>query len=89
MKSNCKLLDNYLTGCKQQIKLQGWQILQKGVPKLYNLGQLLYNIFINELFYFFEHGTLYNYADDNHMHANNLKVKRTTNNESIERVLRR
>jgi hypothetical protein len=32
-----KLLENYLTGRKQQIKLQGvvsgWQILQKGVPQ--------------------------------------------------------
>jgi hypothetical protein len=32
-----KLLENYLTGHKQQIKLQGvvsgWEILQKGVPK--------------------------------------------------------
>jgi hypothetical protein len=32
-----KLLENYLTGRKQHIKLQGvvsgWQILQKGVPQ--------------------------------------------------------
>ena len=26
---------------------------------------LLFNIFINDIFYFIEHGTLYNYADDN------------------------
>jgi hypothetical protein len=26
---------------------------------------LLCNIFINDIFYFIEHGTLYNYADDN------------------------
>jgi hypothetical protein len=29
------------------------------------MGPLLFNIFINEVFYFIEHGTLYNYADDN------------------------
>jgi hypothetical protein len=33
-----KLLENYLTGRKQQIKFQGvvsgWQILQKGVPSI-------------------------------------------------------
>ena len=29
------------------------------------MGPLLFNIFINDIFYFIEHGTLYNYADDN------------------------
>jgi hypothetical protein len=45
--------------------VNSWQILQKGVPsKLYN-GTLCFNIFINDIVYFIEHGTLYNYADDN------------------------
>ena len=48
-----KLLENYLTGRKQQIKLQGV------------VSGWLFNIFINDIFYFIEHGTLYNYADDN------------------------
>jgi hypothetical protein len=43
-----KLLENYLTGHKQQIKLQGvvsgWQILQKGVPKSSIMRPLLFNI---------------------------------------------
>jgi hypothetical protein len=29
------------------------------------MGSLLFNFFINDIFYFNEHGTLYNYADDN------------------------
>jgi hypothetical protein len=44
-----KLLENYLTGRKQQIKLQGvvssWQILQKGVPHSSIMRPLLFNIF--------------------------------------------
>jgi hypothetical protein len=37
---------------------------KKGYPK----GQswpLLFNVFINDIFYFVKKGTLYNYADDN------------------------
>ena len=64
-----ELLRNYLTGRKQQIKLQGdlssWADIQKGVPQGCILGPLLFNIFINDIFYFIEYGTLYNYADDN------------------------
>ena len=64
-----KLLESYLTGRKQQVKIQGvvsgWQILQKGVPQGSIMGHLLFNFFINDIIYFIEHGTLYNYADDN------------------------
>ena len=64
-----ELLRNYLTGRKQQIKLQGdlssWADIQKGVPQGSILGSLLFKIFINDIFYFIEYGTLYNYADDN------------------------
>jgi hypothetical protein len=67
--NSVKLLQNYLTGRKQQIKLQGvlssWADIQKGVSQGSIIGPLLFNIFINDIFYFIEHGTLYNYADDN------------------------
>ena len=61
-----ELLRNYLTGRKQQIKLQGdlssWADIQKVAPQ----GSILGPFFsINDIFYFIEYGTLYNYADDN------------------------
>ena len=63
------LLKSYLSGRTQQVKLNGivssWSAIKKGVPQGSILGPLLFNVFINDIFYFLEHGTLYNYADDN------------------------
>ena len=63
------LLESYLSNRKQQIKINGilssWSDIQKGVPQGSILGPLLFNVFINNIFYFVKKGTLYNYADDN------------------------
>ena len=63
------LLESYLSNRKQQIKINGilrsWSDIQKGVPQGSILGSLLFNVFINDIFFFVKKGTLYNYADDN------------------------
>ena len=63
-----QLLNSYLSGRKKQIKLNNivssWSVIKKGVPQGSILGPLLFNVFINDIFYFIEYGTLYNYADD-------------------------
>ena len=75
------LLDSYLSNRKQPIKINSilcsWSDIQKGVPHVSILGPLLFNVFINDIFYFVKKGTLYNYADDNtlsygHPHFNVL-----------------
>ena len=64
-----KLLLSYLSNRKQQIKIGNivskWANIQKGVPQGSIVAPLLFNVFINDIFYFIKHCDIYNYADDN------------------------
>ena len=59
-----QLLNSFIYGRKQQVKLNSivssWSFIKKGVPQSSILGPLLFNVFINDIFYFIEPGTLYN-----------------------------
>ncbi len=89
--STC-MMNSYLSGRKQQIKIgdivSTWANLKKGVPQVSILGPLLFNVFINDIFYFIKKGTLYNYADDNTLSFNSPNFDELTNVlESESKVL--
>ena len=71
--TSLKLMQSYLCNRFQRTSVNAsfsdWKEIETGVPQGSILGPLLFNIFLNDIFYFINNGNFCNYADDNTIYS--------------------
>ena len=79
-----RLLLDYLTNRKQRTKIgssfSSWCDINTGVPQGSILGPILFNIFINDLFFSITKSEICNFADDNTLYSCNKNLEHVFSN---------
>ena len=74
-----KLIYSYLKDRNQRVKINAdyssWQEILTGVPQGSVLGPLLFNLFLNDIYYFVDKDNLHNYADDNTLSFADMEIE--------------
>ena len=68
-------LSNRYQCCKINITFGDWRKIIAGVPQGSILGPLVFNIFLNDIFFFLKDANLGNYADDSTLYAYNKNLE--------------
>ena len=65
----CDFIRSYLGNRPQQVKIgqykSSWKIINRGIPQGSLTGPMLFNFFLNDIFYYLNTNNICNYADDN------------------------